>query len=75
MDKIRSNDQEKGLPVEEPVEPPIDTDTVRLDHESSNKEHQEKDSDAEQVAEERGDVQRFRVKCRILASEAGKGRP
>ena len=52
MDEIGSNDQEKGLPDEVTVEPPMDTDTLSREHEPSNEEYQEKNSDAEQGVEE-----------------------
>ena len=51
MDKIRSNDQEKGLPDEETVEPPMDTDTDGGEQDSSNEEHQENNLGGEQGAE------------------------
>ena len=50
MDEIGSNDKEKGWADEETVQPPMMTDTDDGVLESSNEEHQEKDSDAEQGA-------------------------
>ena len=52
MDEIGSNDQEKGLPDEETVEPPMDTDTDGGEQDSSNEEHQENNLGGEQGAEE-----------------------
>ena len=54
MGKIGSNCQEKSLPDEETVEPLMDTDTDGKDHESSEEEHQGKNSDAEQGVEGQG---------------------
>lgn len=54
MNKIGSNYQENGLPDEEIVKPPMDTDTDGGDHRSSNEEYQEKNSDPDQGAEEEG---------------------
>ena len=54
MNEIGSNDQEKGLPDEETLEPLWDGDDGGKDQELLNEGHQEKNSDAEQGAEEQG---------------------
>ena len=51
MDEIGSNDQEKGLPDEETLEPLMEGDNGGKDHESLKEEHQEQNSDADQGAE------------------------
>ena len=51
MDEIGSNDQEKGLPDEETLEPLTDGDDGGKDQELLNEGHQEKNSDADQGAE------------------------
>ena len=52
MDEIGSNDQEKGLPDEETLEPLMEGDNGGKDQESLKEGHQEKNSDAEQGAED-----------------------
>ena len=51
MDEIGSNDQEKGLPDEETLEPLMEGDNGGKDQESLKEGHQDKSSEAEQGAE------------------------